>query len=82
MKESTLLKLKTIIEDGRIKFESTDKGVAVEYEVESDEIEDIVTAEYGTPTQNMEDLFEVILKRLVKESLNYAKSNSDKLSDL
>lgn len=60
---------------GLNKFTFTDvpEGLKIEADLTDSEVAEIVAAEYGTTDQNVNELFNVILKKLVKLGLDNAK---------
>lgn len=83
MKSTTAELLKKHLDDNRFTIAPSSEGLKFDYELSDEEVAEIVEAEYGaTLSAPVEDLFKVIIKKLVKMGFENATNNSDKLSDL
>jgi hypothetical protein len=76
MKPETLALLKKHQDDKDFSAEFIDGKLHFNYTLTDEELKNIVEAEYGTSvTQSYADLFEAIVKKLIKMGIEYAKAN-------
>jgi N-methylhydantoinase B/oxoprolinase/acetone carboxylase alpha subunit len=66
MKSETAAKLKELVQSQRVKFEATEKGIEVDFDLTDEELREFVELEYGQTTQDVVQLFQCILKTAIK----------------
>jgi hypothetical protein len=69
MKAVTVKKLKELMDQNRLKFSDTDKGISVEFDLEDEELREIVEIEYGQTSQDVVQLFQCVVKKLIQNAL-------------
>lgn len=69
MKKETLLKLKKLVKDERLEFVEDSEGLAINYTMSDEELRELVETEYGPTYQPIEELFKVMIKKLLKNAL-------------
>jgi hypothetical protein len=77
MKSETAHLLKKHFEAGKFTFAPIDTSVQVDYDLSDAEVKEIVETEYGTALSGpVEDLFKVIVKKLLSLGIEHAKKSS------
>lgn len=70
MKALTVKKLKQLMDENKLKFTDTEKGLNVDFALEDEELKEIVELEYGPTNQDVVQLFQCIVKKLVQTALS------------
>lgn len=79
MKIQTAELLKKHLDNGSFEFVPSEKGLEFNYELSDDEVLAIVETEYGSSlTQPVDELFKVIVKKLVNNAIEKAKETYEK----
>jgi hypothetical protein len=73
MKKETAELLQKHHNNNKFTFTDVPEGLQIDSDLTDTEVEEIVKCEYGTPTQDVNALFEVIMKKLVKLGLEHGK---------
>lgn len=73
MKKETAELLQKYTTSGNMTFAPVDEGIEVKYNLSDAEILELVEAEYGNPVQDVNELFTVIIKNVVKMALENVK---------
>lgn len=78
MKSETLSLLKQHLDAGKFEFVPVESGIQFDYELSDDEVKDIVEKEYGANFVGpVEELFKVIVKKLISIGIEHAKKEND-----
>lgn len=73
MKKETAELLQKYSTSGNLTFAPVSEGIEVKYDLSDAEILELVETEYGKPVQDVNELFTVIIKKVVKLALENAK---------
>ena len=77
MKQQTADLIKKHFDNNRFEFAPVDSGLSFNHDLSDDEIIELVQSEYGTSlTQSTDELFKVILKKLMNMGIEHAKKDN------
>lgn len=74
MKKETAELLQKYTQSGKITLEQVPEGLKIESDLTDDQVAEIVKLEYGNSEQDVNALFDVILRKIGKMAIEYAKS--------
>lgn len=72
MKKETAELLIALNNAGKITYTGTDAGLAIDNTLSLEEMSQLVELEYGRTEQDVEQLFEVLMRKAVKAAAEYA----------
>lgn len=74
MKKETAELIQKYTQSGKITMESVEEGLKIESDLTDDQVLELVQLEYGNSPQNVDALFDVILRKVGKMAIDYAKT--------